>query len=375
MQLNLPVSPIHEILVKGSDLIAGTHGRSIWILDDLTPLREAAAKPAKGALLYPLRDTIRVLQGVDWTNNTPGWTNYLGSVGAGFLTETTADGEAKRTYLDAGENPPRGAIVAYSLAETPAEPLSLIFKNAKGEEIRTVTSRLADDPPRAKELRAPANAGGNRFVWDLRHAPMTKIEGTDPIAENALPGPFVPPGAYSVTLKVGDQELTQSFNVVKPTAVDASPADLAAQYDLALRIYHQLDRTVKSINRMRDLRAQLGGIAKRAKERDGAADITTEAEKLRDRVLEIEKQLEIPDLRPGWGDRINNGIRLFEKLSSLPNDVQLGDYRPTDAAEAVFVELAAKIDAVIAEFDALVSGDLAAFNAAAASAKIGAAVA
>jgi len=368
LQLNLPVTPIHELLIKDGDLIAGTHGRAVWILDDLTPLRAIAAKQVNTTHLHPPRDTVRVLPGVDWTGNTPGWTNYLGAIGSGFLADVTADGETVRTYLDAGENPPRGAVIVYSLAEAPSEPLTLVFKNAQGEETRSFTSRTADDPPRAKERRAPANAGGNRFEWDLRHAPIIKIEGTDPIAESALPGPFVVPGAYSITLRVGGQELTQSFNVVKPGAVDAAQADLDAQYDLAMRIHRQLDRTAKSINQMRDLRAQLEGLAKRAKEH---ADIAAEAEALRVRVLEIQKRLEVPDLRSGWADRINNGVRLFEKLSGLPDVVQLGDYRPTDAAEAVFVELSGRIEGVIEEFDALVAGDLAAFNAKAASARLG----
>ena len=375
LQLNLPVSPIHELLVKGSDLIAGTHGRSVWVLDDLTPLREAAAKHHEPTYLFSPRDAVRILPGVDWTGNTTGWTNYLGAIGSGFLTEVTADGETVREYLDAGENPPRGAVIAYSLAETPDAPISITFKNAQGDEIRSFTSRLADDPPRAKELRAPANVGGNRFVWDLRHASITKIEGTDPISENALPGPFVVPGPYSVTLKAGDRELTQPFNVVKPASVDTPQAELDAQYDLTLRIYRQLDCTAKSINRMRDLRAQLDGLAKRTKDRADGAELAAEAEKLRDRVLEIEKLLEVPDLRPGWADRINNGIRLFEKLAGLTDLVHMGDYRPTDSAEAAFTELRGKIEEVIAQFETLVSGDLATFNARAASANIGATIA
>ena len=72
LQLNLPVSPIHEILVKGTDLIAGTHGRSIWILDDLTPLRAIAAGEGQPTQLFAPRTTTRVLPGVDWTDNTPG---------------------------------------------------------------------------------------------------------------------------------------------------------------------------------------------------------------------------------------------------------------------------------------------------------------
>ena len=108
-QLNLPVAPIHELLVKGSDLIAGTHGRSIWILDDLTPLRRSRGRravPDGEPYLFAPRDTIRVLPGIDWADDVAGSTNYLGMRPGGFIVETTPDGEAVRTYLDAGENPP-----------------------------------------------------------------------------------------------------------------------------------------------------------------------------------------------------------------------------------------------------------------------------
>jgi hypothetical protein len=261
-------------------------------------------------------------------------------------------------------------IIAYSLADAPAEPISLVITNAKGEEIRTFSRRKEDDPAKAKELRVPANAGGNRFVWDLRHAPITKIEGTDPMAEEPIPGPFVPPGDYTVTLKVGETELSQPFTVLKPATVDASESDLAAQYDLALRVSRQLDRTVKTINRMRDLRSQLDGLAKRAKDHDGAGEILSAAEEIRGRVLELEKLLAVPDLRPGWADGINAGARLLEKLSGLPDVVHMGDYRPTDAAEEAFADMTGRIEAVIADVDKLVEGDLADLNTAASAASI-----
>ena len=369
-QLNLPVTPIHEILVKESDLIAGTHGRSIWILDDLTPLRAIAAGKTKSTELFAPRRTVRILPGVDWTGNVPGWTNYLGAVGSGFLTDTTADGETLRIYLDAGDGPPAGAVIAYSLAKDPAEPISLVIRNKVGDEVRSFTSRTDDDPPKAKELRIPANAGGNRFVWDLRHAPVTKVDGSDPLAEASIPGAFVAPGDYTVTLKIGKVEFTQPLQIVKPATVDASQADLDAQYDLTLRITRQLDRTAKTINRMRDVRTQLSGLAKRTRERDGAGEIPSAADEIREKVLEFEKLLAVPDFRAGWADGINQGARLFEKLGGLPEAVQMGDYRPTDAAEEAFVDMTARIETVIADFDKLVDGEIADLNAAAGAAAV-----
>jgi hypothetical protein len=277
-----------------------------------------------------------------------------------------------RTYLDAGQNPPRGAIVTYRLGSVPAEPITLTFKDAKGEEIRSFSSRKTDDPAIAKERRVPAKQGGNRFVWDLRHAPATKIEGDDPAAKEPVPGPFVAPGTYTVTLKVGEVEQTQSFTVVKPASVTTSQEDLDAQHDLLVRIHQQIDRTAKTINRMRDLRLQLDGWAKRAEKLPDCAEIATKAAELRDRSLEIEKTILIPGLRDGWADRINNGARLFEKLCGLPAVPAMGDYKPTDAAEEAFKDFTARIEAEIARFDAFVESELPSFNEQIKSANLGA---
>jgi photosystem II stability/assembly factor-like uncharacterized protein len=377
-QLNLPTCPVHDLLVKGSDLVAGTHGRAIWILEDLTVVHQAAdGVPAGEPHLFRPRETVRVLPGIDWSSNTAGQTNYLGGRGGGYVVETTPEGEPVRTYLDAGENPPRGAIVTYKLTADadPAGPISLTFKKVNGDEIRTFTSRKPDDPPVAKERRIPAKSGWNRFVWDLRYAPATKIEGTDPPTEETIEGPLVAPGEYTVTLKVGETELTQTFTVVKPADRPATQADLEAQENLLLRIHRQVDRTAKTINRMRDLRAQLDGWAKRTKEREETKAVAEAAEALRDKVLEIEKALLVPDLRKGWADNLNQGVRLYDKLTGLPPVVAMGDYRPTDAAETVFADMTARIEERIKAFEALVKAEVPAFNKAAAGAQLGAVIA
>jgi hypothetical protein len=359
-QLNLPVTPIYDIVVRGSDLIAGTHGRSIWVLDDLGPLREIAGGIPDGEPhLFVPRETTRVLPGVEFSGPpVMSSVNYIGSRGGGFVAETTPDGEVIRHYLDVGENPPAGAVVTYRLTEAPVEPLELVFAKADGTEVRRFTSRQPDDEPIAKERRAPAVAGWNRFVWDLHWAPATKIEGTDPAAEKAFDGPFVAPGDYTVTLKLGETELSQPLRVVPPPTVTSSPEDLEAQENLLLRIRDEVDRMARTLNRMRDLRAQLDGIATRAKDREGGAEIAAEAEALRDRVREIEETLLVPDLRGGWGDSINAGARLWEKMTGLPGAVQLGDFRPTDAAEAVFADLKERIDPQVAAFEQLVADEV-----------------
>ena len=112
-QLNLPVAPIHDLLIKDNDLIAGTHGRSIWILDDLTPLHQVG--DATGAThLFKPRTTVRIGDGIDWSNDTPG-KNYIGAVGGGLIISKTPENATVRKYLDVGQNPPKGAIITYRL--------------------------------------------------------------------------------------------------------------------------------------------------------------------------------------------------------------------------------------------------------------------
>ncbi len=363
-QSNLPVTPIHELLVKGSDLIAGTHGRSIWVLDDLTTLRQLAqGKPTDPTRLFAPRDTLRVLESTgNWNEAVETSTNYLSGRQGGYLVTSTPDGEKKRTLLDAGENPPSGAIVTYWLAEKPEKPISLTFYNEAGEEIRSFSSRKSDDPAIAKERRIPAQAGWNRFVWDLSHAPVTKIEGTDQASEKNIDGPVIVPGRYSVKLKAGDYEQSESFKVVKPSNLPATQSDLDAQYKLLVEIYREQERTTTSLNRMRSLRAQLAGWTKRAPDREGGEPVVSAAKALSEQVLEIEKTIQIPDLRPGWADNLNQGTRLYDKLAELSEVVALGDYRPTDSAYEAFEYFKSEIEKQLSRFEKLVADELVAFN-------------
>ncbi len=370
--LNLPVAPIHDIQIKDSDLIAGTHGRSIWILDDITPLRQMHAEIDESPVhLFTPRTTERILPGIDWTGNNPG-KEYLTITGGAFVNEKQPDGTMKRRYLDVGQNPPRGVIVTYYLKETPAEPITLSFYDSQGNPVRRFRSKAPEsaeapaegDRKDDKEPKVPAHAGWNRFVWDMRHAPAPRIEGKDPPAEMVIEGPFVAPGTFRVTLQVGDTDVMQEFVIVQDPQSAATPDDLKAQHDLAMRMHQLIDTTVRTINRMRDLRAQLDGWAKRTATLPDGAPIAAQAKALREKVLEIEKQLLVPDLRPGWADNLNQGVRLLEKLVNLTEVVQLGDYRPTDAAEAVFQDLSSRIADQIARFDVLIESDLPSLNAA-----------
>ena len=179
------------------------------------------------------------------------------------------------------------------------------------------------------------------------------------------------PGEYAITLTVGEQQLSATGTVVADPLSTASQEDLQEQHDLLLKIHQKIGATIGAINRMRDLRQQLDGWAKRTRERENGAPIAEAAQALRGKVLEIEKQLLIPDLRAGWADNLNQGVRLLEQIASLPGAVALGDYKPTDQAYEVFEYMSAKIDAQVNAFEQLVAAELPPINAQIAGAQLG----
>ena len=249
------------------------------------------------------------------------------------------------------------------------------IEDAAGKEVKTFKSLHADEEEKAaakkngradddapKELRIPSKAGWNRFVWDLRYPDARKVIPHNDNQQGFIKGPHAAPGAYRVTLVVGDEEISESFEIVKEAGVAASDADLKAQFDLLMTIRDKVSATHKVINQMRDVRAQLQGWRERIAGLESAAGIIDAAKALEEQVLEVEKVLMIPDTRPGWPDAMNNGDRLAEQMKNLTFNVALGDYKPTDYEYAAYEEIAGDIDGAVGQFDDIVEGNLAEFN-------------
>ena len=298
---------------------------------------------------------------------------YMSTLGmvAAYVKEETPEFGVKHTYLDSGANPPKGAVITYYLREKPDATISLRIDDAAGDEVKSFKSIHADDEEKAagtrtdetpNELRIPSTAGWNRFVWDLRYPDAQKVVPHDDHQQGFIKGPHAVPGNYRVTLAVGDEALSETFQIVKEAGVEASEADLQAQFDLLMQIRDKVSSTHKVVNQMRDVRAQLKGWRERLAGLESAAGIIEAAKSLEEQVLEVEKELMIPDTRQGWPDAMNHGDRLATQLSNLSFNVNLGDYRPTDYEHGAYAEMAAEIDGVADKFNDIVDGNLAEFN-------------
>jgi photosystem II stability/assembly factor-like uncharacterized protein len=369
-QCNLPVTPIHDLIVKGTDLVAATHGRSFWVLDDITSLHQLHdGLAAEGAHLFKPRDSVRFRHYGRAFGRTPGITNYkmTGPVTVAYRPIETATGALREQFLDAGNNPPDGVIIHYWLKEQPGEDdeVTLAILDNDGNEIRSYSSK-SEDPP-----RVPVQAGANRFVWDLRYARPTKLD--DPpksdrfgamMEEAAAPRALA--GTYRVRLKVGDAELTESFKVVPDPRLPATAADLRKQFEMKLTIRDEISTVHDAINQVRRIKKQIEAWEERLKEDEDRKPVLETAAEVKEKLSNVEAELINVDAdkpQPGFA-------RLKEKLVALSVMIDESDDAPTRGAGEVFAQLADGVESVQAQLRQVVAEDVQALNRAFETAKV-----
>jgi hypothetical protein len=381
---NLPVTPIHDLIVKDGDLVAATHGRSFWILDDLSPLHQIAdAVATSDAHLFAPRRSVRWRayrgHGVNPGPNREVAYRMAGPIGYGYRQVQTPTGEKDERKLDAGENPPNGVIVHYWLREAPAGDLVLAFLDADGREIRSFTSKRepapveavdaspaggggeepTEEPPAGKdeEPHPTKDAGANRFVWNLRGPDATKLpdnKGRGGSLE-MLAGPRVPPGPYQVRLLVNGRTLTQRFEVVKDPRVQATDAAIRESFDLAKQAHDLLIRVHDAVLRLRDVRTQAEGWGRRA----GTPAIKSAAIALVRTLTAIEREL----IQVRSDDPRMFPPKLNTRIGTVIPLVEYSDAAPTQALRDLTADLTRRAEAELAKLADVLANDVARFNA------------
>jgi hypothetical protein len=364
LQCNLPVTPIYDFVVKDTDLVVATHGRSFWILDDLTQVHQIhdAVAGHDRYLLKP-RATVRspLALFADFQGSTSG-KNYHVTIGqnATFYVEEDETGFKRKRVIDAGDDIDRGVAITYYLNSDGIGEATLTIADADGNEIDTWSNDIPADEADRDGMYITAKAGMNRFQWSMNHRSGVKMVDSD--FHDRPAGPLALPGAYQVTLTVGEWSMTQPFELVKDPRVTTSDADLAEQLELMLAIRDKLSDTASAVNTIRTLKRQLADWSTRLADQDGATDAVSSAAALTDKLAEIEGRLVQAEFT-SEGDSLNYREQLFEKLGGLAPIVSSADARPTRQSHQVFDKLAGQIDEQLAALGGVTSGDLAAFNA------------
>ncbi len=360
-QGNLPVAPVYDMKIKECDLVIATHGRSFWIMDDLSPLREyAAGLDLTQPQLLPPQLTVR-----HWNNffvgvfgPAPG-KNYMLHLGAGQVTYTESTdehGELQRTVLDGGQNPPNGVIIYYTLPAAPdeEEAISLTINDADGNAIRTYGPKSA--VTEVGERTMPAQAGLNRFVWDLRYPHPPTVAGDLTVAK-AKTGPRAAPGIYQAELRIGDAVQTQSFELKVDPRLNVSQDELDAQFALWQQISDKVAAVHAGVTRLQDARSQVREWIARAEKTVGGEAVVAAGDALVTQLDTLESELIQTEARTA-GDRLRLKAKINQKLISLISVVAAADARPPRQAYDVFAHLSSQADEKMVELDRLLGPEL-----------------
>ena len=329
----LPVTPVHDLQIKDGDLIAATHGRGFWIVDDIAALRQSfpAALASRAPRLFAPARATRYQGGGRYLKPPLRGHNYR-IEGATTVTWSALSrpGERAERFFGSARNPPDGAVIRYRLGRA-ATRLTLTFSDAAGRTVRSFTWR--DGAP---EPNPPRAEGLGRFVWDLRHEGAVELEGPSGSRRPDRPpvGPFVAPGVYRVRLDADGTRRTAEFEVRGDPRTGASPSDIQAQVELLLRLRDATSEAHRIVNAMRRLRRALDEVGK---VRSGGRAAPLRA--LRRRIDAIESEIVQPPSVNVTVGVLMDAPRLAAHLTGLAGKVGNADGRPTLAAEQLAATL------------------------------------
>jgi photosystem II stability/assembly factor-like uncharacterized protein len=346
LQNNLPRAPVYWITVQEhfNDLVIATYGRGFWILDDITPLRQLSAE-------------------------TVGAAAHLFEPRAAYRFRPIANAPA--AVADdpiTGENPPYGASINYWLGSAGLKPgatTEVSILDAQGQAVRT--------------LRGPAASGLNRVYWDLRYDPSTEIklrtsplyapwvrvgtEGTRPYPGGSRLSLLAPPGTYTVKLTTGGRDYTQKLVVRKDPNSTGNEADITVQFRLMQDVRANLNAAASMINDVELVRKQLTDVTAIAEGDTAAAQIRAASKALDAKLVAFEEKLHQMKLTGTGQDGVRYPNMLLEKIMHLANDLEIGDFPPTNQQIDVHKMYTEQIAAHRGALASLFSNDVGAFNA------------
>ena len=339
-QLNLPITSIRDIHVKENDLILATHGRSFWMIDDLTPLHQLNEKNKdSNVILFKPDLSYRMAQSGGWR---------------------------KPNTLLVGENHPNGVIINYYLKNynSDSDFLKIEILNKDGSIIRSFTNNVEkmmdsiDENPVLSNSNdidyalASSNlktimpkSGGNRLIWDMRYPGFTSFDGMV-FYSSPNTGPKVTPGKYDVVLTYNNETIKREFEIVKDPRVKITQEDYEKQLGFLLRVRDEVSKANQIIIDIRKIKNDLDFLLKKVKGKDQIIQL----------IIKYKKELEVIEnnihmtKNQSRQDPLNYGIRINNRIAFLLADSQRGDYPPTNQSLEFFESIKEELNIEISNF-------------------------
>lgn len=326
-QLNLPRTPVTDLLIKDDDLVMSTQGRSFWILDDLTALREWSAAASSSSVFFTPQ---------------PAYRTQLSGWGSGIPAPA-----------------PKGAVFQFMLDAKPdsANVFRMEITDAAGR-VKKVFSAKPDATKHETDFKAVK--GYNRLVWDLEF-PGPEITPGSIMGYGWASGPQAAPGVYTATLTFGKNTITRQLTVTKDPRWSASEQDLQKQFDLSLRCQEQLTRVHRGVRQIRSVRTQVQSLTERAEKSGKGAALRPLADKITADLTALENKL-IQTKNKAGQDPINYPPMFDEQWNWLCNLVEGQDALPTEGCFELFNDLKIQSDAYMSQLDKILQTDVRTFN-------------
>jgi photosystem II stability/assembly factor-like uncharacterized protein len=377
LQLNLPPAPVNDLVIKNNDLVVATHGRSFWVLDDITPLEQYEDSiPQQDAHLFtPAEASHTVFRASFFApSGNVGKNPPEGAVIDYWLKTSLKKEDAKPKNAGTGDSKAKSEADASAAASSEAkkndadEPkITLEILDASGKVIRKYPKKEeadgGDEEESGRDHKAdslPADAGFNRFVWDLRYEGATKAPKA-PLWGGNTDGPEALPGSYQARLTVLGKAYSAPLKIDADPRLHLSAEDLAKQFDLLLKIRDKVTETDDAIIQIRDLREQMKAIDGRMKD-DPRGKAIADAGKSLDKKMTVVEEALIQTKAKSGQDVLNYPVRLNNHLVALGGVVGSADSAPTKQSYEVFDMLSKAVDEQLAAWKAIVSTDLASYN-------------
>ena len=349
-QLNLPVTSIRDLEVKDNDLVVATHGRSFWIIDDLTPLHQLNEyNHDDDAILFKPDLSYRMAQSGGW--NRP-------------------------NNLLSGQNHPNGVIINYYIKELQEDDyLRIDIENKDGSIIRSFTNNqdkysqvgnndksiMVGNPVLSNpndidnalssdnlESLSPKN-GGNRLIWDMRYPGFKSSEGMV-LYSSPNVGPKATPGKYNIKMTYNDMVFQEEFEIVKDPRVKISQADYQDQLEFLIDVRDEVSKANQQIIDIRRIKNNMSFILDKTKDNNELQEMIN---KYLDDISVVENNIHMTK-NQSRQDPLNFGIRINNRIAFLLADSQRGDYPPTDQSKEFFSQVKEELDIEVTNVKAII---------------------
>ena len=349
-QLNLPVTSIRDLEVKDNDLVVATHGRSFWIIDDLTPLHQLNEyNHDDDAILFKPDLSYRMAQSGGW--NRP-------------------------NNLLSGQNHPNGVIINYYIKELQEDDyLRIDIENKDGSIIRSFTNNqdkysqvenndksimvgnpVLSNPNDIDNALSSDNleslspkSGGNRLIWDMRYPGFKSFEGMV-LYSSPNVGPKATPGKYNIKMTYNDMVFQEEFEIVKDPRVKISQADYQDQLEFLIDVRDEVSKANQQIIDIRRIKNNMNFILDKTKDNNELQEMIN---KYLDDISVVENNIHMTK-NQSRQDPLNFGIRINNRIAFLLADSQRGDYPPTDQSKEFFSQVKEELDIEVTNLKAII---------------------